>query len=146
MVWMIGLINVSVVATVFGPVIGFIGAPLRRKRSKEWVAILDESELADNETRDVTFEIPVRDGYLDTTRRYSIYLKRAGNTVTAFDPACTHLGCRVELQASKNRYFCPCHGGIFDLDGNVISGPPPTPLLQHKTKIEGGKIWLEREV
>lgn len=39
---------------------------------------------------------------------------------------CTHLGC-VPLQ-KEDRFFCPCHGGHYDLAGRVWKGPPPTNL------------------
>ena len=47
---------------------------------------------------------------------------------------CTHLGC-VPLYKEKPWYddygdcfFCPCHGGFFDLAGRVFKGPPPEHL------------------
>ena len=79
-------------------------------------------------------------------RRYTVFLRRYENTVLAFDPACTHLGCRIKHSTEQNRYLCPCHGGVFDEDGKVVSGPPPKPLEQHPTKVEGGKIWVYKEV
>jgi len=45
---------------------------------------------------------------------------------------CTHLGCTLRL--SGRRLMCPCHGGIFDLEGDVLDGPPEKPL----TRFEGG--------
>jgi len=29
--------------------------------------------------------------------------------------------------------WCACHNGRFDLDGRVLSGPPPRPLAAFKT-------------
>ena len=47
---------------------------------------------------------------------------------------CTHLGC-VPLYKEKpwlndygDCFFCPCHGGFFDLAGRVFNGPPPEHL------------------
>ncbi len=62
----------------------------------------------------------------------------------AFDLRCTHQGCPVEPQVSGDDggalegFLCPCHGGRFDKDGAVVSGPPKRPLAQ--TAIVDGKV------
>jgi cytochrome b6-f complex iron-sulfur subunit len=61
---------------------------------------------------------------------------------TALSAVCTHLGCTVAFNASANVFQCPCHGGKYDRDGNVIAGPPPLPLERLKIKVEDDKIIL----
>jgi cytochrome b6-f complex iron-sulfur subunit len=46
----------------------------------------------------------------------------------AFSATCTHLDCVVEYQRDKRRIWCNCHNGMYDLSGQVVSGPPPRPL------------------
>ena len=41
-----------------------------------------------------------------------------------------------------NEYVCPCHDGFFDIDGKVVSGPPPKPLNPYQSKIENGQIMI----
>lgn len=44
-----------------------------------------------------------------------------------FSSYCTHLGCRIKtLEDSK--LVCPCHGSMFDLNGNPLKGPAVKPL------------------
>jgi cytochrome b6-f complex iron-sulfur subunit len=64
----------------------------------------------------------------------------------AFSAICTHLGCIVDWETKKNRFFCPCHAGVFDSFGNVISGPPPRPLPRYEVKIEGEKVLVGEKV
>jgi Rieske Fe-S protein len=142
----VGVINVGVAAAFIGPVTKFIASPLGRRSQETWVPILSEADLPVGTTKEVTFRMPVWDGYREVERGYSLFVRRYEDHVVAFDPSCTHLGCRVEYQGEKNRYFCPCHGGVFDGDGNVVSGPPPKPLEQYPTKIEGGQIWVSKKV
>jgi Rieske Fe-S protein len=42
----------------------------------------------------------------------------------AFSSTCPHLGCRVHWEAEKQRFFCPCHNGVFTAEGVAVSGPP----------------------
>jgi cytochrome b6-f complex iron-sulfur subunit len=55
---------------------------------------------------------------------------------------CTHLGCLVNYNASRQLLICPCHNGHYDLDGNVVSGPPPRPLEKFPFKINGNNIEI----
>jgi cytochrome b6-f complex iron-sulfur subunit len=55
---------------------------------------------------------------------------------------CTHLGCLVNYHKDRQLLICPCHNGIYDLDGNVISGPPPRPLPKFPFTVEGDKIKI----
>lgn len=47
------------------------------------------------------------------------------HTVSA---TCTHLGCIVNWNSAEKSWDCPCHGGRFSCDGEVLHGPPTTPL------------------
>jgi len=60
----------------------------------------------------------------------------------ALSRVCTHLGCLVNYDKAKQIFICPCHGGTFDLDGNVISGPPPLPLPRYAVKVTDGDIVI----
>ncbi len=60
----------------------------------------------------------------------------------AFSKVCTHLGCLVRFDSDKKVFICPCHGGTFDINGNVLSGPPPRPLERINLKIEGEEIVI----
>lgn len=41
---------------------------------------------------------------------------------------CTHLGCRVT--ATEDGFACPCHGSLFDRQGQVVRGPATAPLVR----------------
>jgi cytochrome b6-f complex iron-sulfur subunit len=71
----------------------------------------------------------------------AIVVRRNGE-LTALSAVCTHLGCVVAFEASANTFQCPCHGGKYDRDGQVIGGPPPLPLEQLTIQVEDDKIIL----
>jgi len=54
--------------------------------------------------------------------------------ITALSPTCTHAGCTVQFNSSEKSWDCPCHGGRFDLEGKVITGPPQADLKQVEIK------------
>ena len=47
---------------------------------------------------------------------------------------CTHLGCRLHVDAAARELRCPCHGSRFDLEGAVRAGPATRPLARLSTR------------
>jgi len=72
----------------------------------------------------------------------AIVINRADKGPIAFLKVCTHLGCIIEYNKGNKKFICPCHAGTFDIDGNVISGPPPKPLQKLPLTIEGKDIII----
>ncbi len=72
----------------------------------------------------------------------AIIINHPRKGLLAFSRVCTHLGCLVEYHAGKNQLICPCHAGTYDLEGNVISGPPPKPLPKLPLRVDGNTIII----
>ncbi|MBN8690785.1 MAG: Rieske (2Fe-2S) protein [Armatimonadetes bacterium] len=142
----VAVINVGIVGAIVGPVMGFVTSPMNQRGKKGWVKIARIEEIPDGRATEIRYSMRTKDGYHVVDREYSIYVRRDGEQVMCIDPACTHLGCRVEYQVDRDRFLCPCHGGVFDKHGGVVSGPPPKGLIRHLVKVEGGNILLHREV
>jgi len=53
-----------------------------------------------------------------------VLIKRENNRFRAFSSTCPHLGCHVHWEPDKQRFFCPCHNGVFDVSGKATAGPP----------------------
>lgn len=60
----------------------------------------------------------------------------------ALDFHCTHLECAVNWVQATKQFICPCHGGLYDIKGTVLSGPPPKPLHRRLVKIEGDNVLI----
>ena len=52
----------------------------------------------------------------------------------AFGAKCTHEGCTITYLPGQSIMWCPCHDGRFDMNGRVLSGPPPQPLIKYTAK------------
>ncbi|NES23534.1 MAG: FAD-dependent oxidoreductase [Symploca sp. SIO3E6] len=50
-----------------------------------------------------------------------VFAAESGTTV-AISLSCTHQGCTVQRQAD-GKYLCPCHGAVYDSQGQVLAGP-----------------------
>jgi cytochrome b6-f complex iron-sulfur subunit len=58
----------------------------------------------------------------------------------AYSAVCTHLGCIVHWNESKREFECPCHAARFDAQGQVLAGPPPTPLPPYSATVVQGEV------
>jgi Rieske Fe-S protein len=84
-----------------------------------------------------------QDGYAQTVERQVLFLVKSGEEVKALSSTCTHLGCRVRWDAEAQQLKCPCHGGVYDRTGAVLSGPPPAPLASIATRIDGDQVFIQ---
>lgn len=69
----------------------------------------------------------------------------AGDFV-ALSSTCPHLGCQVHWEPQNNRFFCPCHNGVFTPAGKAIEGPPAEAgqsLPRYPLKVEAGLLYIE---
>ncbi|MBI2067721.1 MAG: Rieske 2Fe-2S domain-containing protein [Deltaproteobacteria bacterium] len=60
----------------------------------------------------------------------------------AFSLVCSHLGCLVTWEGVKNEFLCPCHGARFDVNGSVVSGPPPKGLERLRLEEKEDEVWV----
>jgi len=55
---------------------------------------------------------------------------------------CTHLGCIPGYNSADQTFLCACHGGMYDVTGDVTKAPPPRGLDIPPFKIDGNKLVL----
>ena len=63
----------------------------------------------------------------------------------ALSSTCPHLGCQVRWEPQNDRFFCPCHNGIFDPSGVATGGPPGEAgqrLAEYPLKVEAGLLHI----
>lgn len=75
--------------------------------------------------------------------RYPAIVIHTQEGLRAYSAVCTHFSCIVDWDEDQNRIVCPCHDGFFEpINGEVISGPPPTPLNKIDVTVEDGEIYI----
>lgn len=67
----------------------------------------------------------------------AILVRTSDGEFRAFTAVCTHLECTVQYKPETSQIWCACHNGLYDLSGQVISGPPPRPLEAFKVNLRG---------
>lgn len=85
----------------------------------------------------------------DTATYFSegrFYLANAQSHYFALSQKCPHLGCRVPFCKSSGRFECPCHGSVFDLGGERISGPTPRGMDRFDLAVAKGKLIVNTGV
>ncbi|MFH1382902.1 MAG: ubiquinol-cytochrome c reductase iron-sulfur subunit [Chloroflexota bacterium] len=137
----IGIISGVIAAAVATPLVGYFLSPMWKKDTPTLTAIAGVSEIPIGEPTYVTYEERVRQGWYTTTLSKGAWVvNKDGNEFVLFDPRCTHLNCPYYWDKANNRFQCPCHDGRFDINGNVIGGPPPRPLDKIPFHIDNGII------
>ncbi|WP_103336575.1 ubiquinol-cytochrome c reductase iron-sulfur subunit [Amycolatopsis sp. CA-126428] len=93
-----------------------------RPENGEWRAVVAAHDLPEGGVRPFDFGAVAG------------FVHRSGGQVRAVSATCTHLGCRLNLDAPARRLNCPCHRTSFAVDGVVLTHqlpvtPPPLPHL-----------------
>jgi Rieske Fe-S protein len=137
-------VHAGIGATLAFIVGGAVVAPSFSRREAMWLHAGNLPQLETGTPMPVTLRIARPDGASEVVDRRIVYLVRSdAGEVRALDSTCTHLGCRTRFNAESMQIECPCHGGVYDTAGNVVSGPPPSPLQVLPSRIEDGKVMVQ---
>ncbi|CAE6419832.1 unnamed protein product [Rhizoctonia solani] len=99
--------------------------------STKSLPVLDASELADGQLKQVEFE------------NGQVLLSRIGDKIYANSAYCTHYGAPLAkgVLTKDGRVVCPWHGACFQVcSGDIEDAPAPDALHSFKAEIKDGKI------
>ena len=127
----LGIIGAVVVAAgVFiRNVFAFLFPPVGEKKYHKYL-VAKEGEIEAGEAKEVTLG------------NAPVYIVNVDDSYKVFSGICTHLGCIIRWEQEKERFYCPCHKGIFDKTGQVIGGPPPRPLDEYRVEVEDNLVFI----
>jgi menaquinol-cytochrome c reductase iron-sulfur subunit len=132
------------------PALGFALGPVFKSTPHNWETVGRESDFNEDNYVAVTFTITPGIGEAGKTTAYV----RKFNPKIDTDPSdkdskyiaissrCAHLGCPVRWVDAAERFICPCHGGVYDLLGRRVGGPPVRPLDRFYTRVEGQYVQV----
>ena len=57
-------------------------------------------------------------------------IREVERSLNVMSSSCAHLGCPVRwlVREGEGLFLCPCHGGLYDINGGYAGGPPPRGL------------------
>ena len=127
------------------PAIAYIlGPAMKPDDSQDWLRLGPLSKV--DVGSPVLFKPKVKreSGWIVDEQELGVFVfTEDGQNYIAMSNICTHLGCKVRWIGEREQFLSPCHNGVFDKLGFVVSGPPPRPLDVFQTKIEDGNMFIQ---
>lgn len=141
--WSIG----GLISLMIGiPAVAYILSPaLSKEKSQSWMRLGSIKKVELGTPTLFKANLTRQTGWLVEEDKIGVYvLSDNSRDFIAMSNICTHLGCRVRWIADQQIFLSPCHFGVFDREGKVISGPPPRPLDRYEVKVENDQLWIGR--
>jgi len=137
-------------ASIILPALGFAVGPIFKSTPHRWETVGTESMFTDLNYVPVVLTVTPNIGEAGKTTVYVRKFNPAIDTgpydkdspYIAISSRCAHLGCPVRWVDAAERFICPCHGGVYDLLGRRVGGPPVRPLDRFYTRVVGEYVQL----
>jgi Rieske Fe-S protein len=134
------------------PAIAFAAGPIFTNQNLPWQTVGYPDDFPDNNYVPVVITIAAGIG---EAGKSTVYMRKRNpevdktppnefNRWVAISTRCAHLGCPVRWVPAAERFICPCHGGVYDLEGVRVGGPPPRPLDRFYTRLSDGFVQVGR--
>ena len=75
-------------------------------------------------------------------------IQEAQSSLNVLSNSCAHLGCPVRwvVREGEGEFLCPCHGGIYNINGSYVAGPPPRGMYSYTFEVrDDGKLYAKHD-
>jgi menaquinol-cytochrome c reductase iron-sulfur subunit len=132
------------------PALGFAIGPIFKKSPHQWQTVGAVGDFNEDNYVPVTFALTPGIGEAGKTTAYVRKFNAKIDTdaydrqtqYIAISSRCAHLGCPVRWVDAAERFICQCHGGVYDLLGKRVGGPPVRPLDRFYTRVKDGYVQV----
>ncbi len=124
---------VSTAVAVAYPVVRYLVPPASEESSTVSAVAARASALGPN--AGIVFKFGNKPGIL---------VRDQAGDLHAFNAVCPHLGCTVQYRPETADIWCACHNAVFDVTGQIVSGPPPRPLERLEVHVRGEDLVVSR--
>ena len=139
------MVSGAVTAILGIPLIGFFSIPALKRRDVVWSEVGPIDEFDVGQTEFVSLNPVVQQVWPEASPKLGAFVSRkADGSFEVYHSHCTHAGCPINWSSAAERFFSPCHGGVFDDEGRVLAGPPPRPLDRYELKVENDVLYAGR--
>ncbi len=141
--YVIAAIGGFLAAAIGIPLAGAAILPTLRQRQPNWVNAGPVAGFVVGEPKPVQVAVAQRDGWIQQEEPKGMWVVRRGEAdFTVFNGRCVHLGCAYNWLSERQQFLCPCHAGLYSIDGTVLGGPPPRPLDTLEWRVEQGNLMV----
>jgi menaquinol-cytochrome c reductase iron-sulfur subunit len=132
------------------PALGFAVGPIFKSTPHRWEPVGSEGTFSEENYVPVVITVTPNIGEAGKSTAYIRKFNPAidkdpydkGTPYIAISSRCAHLGCPVRWVDAAERFICPCHGGVYDLLGRRVGGPPVRPLDRFYTRVNGETVEI----
>jgi Rieske Fe-S protein len=132
------------------PALGFAIGPIFKSTPHHWETAGPASGFPENNYVPVVITLTAGIGEAGKT---TVYVRKFNPEIDtdpydrstpyiAISSRCAHVGCPVRWVDAAERFICPCHGGVYDLLGRRVGGPPVRPLDRFYTRVVGEDVQI----
>ncbi|HEX5309482.1 MAG TPA: Rieske 2Fe-2S domain-containing protein [Solirubrobacteraceae bacterium] len=132
------------------PALGFAIGPIFKETPHSWESVGPTDMFPDNNYVPTVITLTPGIGEAGKT---TVYVRKRNAQLDkdwpdrdtkfiAISSRCAHLGCPVRWVDAAERFICPCHGGVYDLLGLRVGGPPVRPLDRFYTRVVKGEVQI----
>jgi Rieske Fe-S protein len=140
------LTGMGMITAGLAGLVGFAAAPASRAETKRWRRAASIFDLPPDKPMAAVLAERHADGWYETSKQAVVFIDKDASGYRALSAICQHLGCRVHWDEGGQQFRCPCHGGVYDRDGKVVSGPPPRPLDRLNVRVNPQTSDIEVEL
>jgi menaquinol-cytochrome c reductase iron-sulfur subunit len=132
------------------PALGFAVGPIFKSTPHHWETVGTADQFPDNNYVPVVVTLTPGIGEAGLA---TVYMRKRNPAIDtdrydrhtqfiAITSRCAHVGCPVRWVDAAERFICPCHGGVYDLLGRPVGGPPVRPLDRFYTRVVGQYVQV----
>jgi Rieske Fe-S protein len=136
---------IGAIATI--PGLRFLAHPLVKETvtgGEEPLRVAAKDEVDVGKPKRVNVVGQTHDGWLksDGVKLGACWLVKSASSgeIRAYSTVCPHLGCGVDWNDKTQKFDCPCHGSIFDMEGRCVEGPSPRGMDELEVVASGEDI------
>ncbi|MFZ0995426.1 MAG: ubiquinol-cytochrome c reductase iron-sulfur subunit [Candidatus Dormiibacterota bacterium] len=142
----INVVGVGTALLIGAPIVGSVLSPLFVKRKTPWVLVADIGQVPVGVPTAYVVNLPIDEGWSVPPVPRTVYvvkLNLSGSTqMLTLSNVCTHMQCDVHWDLNLQLFLCPCHGGLYSINGTNVGGPPPWPLFRYEHKLVGNTLYV----
>ena len=132
-------------AAITIPLVGNILSPIfERRLGKVWQSVAPIDSFTVGEVSKAVVTVSDDQAGMSVIDDKGVFVwRQTDDEVVVFSRNCTDLSCPVTWDEGSRWFYCPCHGGVFNEEGQPVAGPPSRPLYRYDVRIRDNMVQID---